>query len=139
MLPHQDKPQSAQVIVFWIIWFAILSGLLMIQSFAAGGMPSGVDQGKAPVLFQVLALALAAIAMAVRFVVIPKLDTLEKKLPAMIVGLALSEAIGILGAFVVSSDFGATRLFMLAVSIICIVVSAPIYARNSSGGSPFRN
>ena len=111
----------------------------MIQFFAAGGIPSGVDQGKPPVLFQGIALALALVAMVVRFGVIPRIGPLERKLPAMIVGLALSEAIGILGAFVVHPEFGSTRLFMLAVSITCIVASAPVYAKAKLGGNSFRN
>lgn len=137
MSSPQEKLQPVQIIVFWIIWFSILSGLLVIQAFAAGGMPSGEDHGNGPLLFQMLALFVATVAMVVRFVVIPKLGTLEKKLPAMIVGLAMSESIGILGAFVVSPDFGATRFFMLAVSIACIVLFAPVYAKPTGGGSPF--
>jgi hypothetical protein len=138
--PHmnsQGAPQPPQAIVFWVLWFAILSGLLMIQFFAGGGMPSGVDKGDGPVLFQGLALGAGLIAMIVRFVVIPRIGTLEKKLPAMIIGLALSEGIGIIGAFVVRPEFGSTKLFMLAISVGCIVLSAPVYAK-LGGGNSFR-
>ena len=135
----KGTPGPANAAIFWLIWFSILSGLLIIQFFAAGGLPSGVDQGQAPVMFQGLALGMGAVAMAVRFVVIPKIATLERKLPAMIIGLAIAEAVGILGAFVVDSEFGATRMFMLATSIVCIVVSAPIYAKSPDAGNSFRS
>jgi hypothetical protein len=131
----QSSTLAPQAIVFWVIWFAILSGLLMIQFFAGGGMPSGVDKGEGPVLFQGLALGMGMAAMIVRFVVIPRIGTLEKKLPAMIIGLALSEGIGILGAFVVGPDFGSTKLFMLAISVGCIILYAPVYAKIGGNSS----
>lgn len=134
--PRANTPQP---LVFWIIWFAILSGLLIMQFFAGGGIPSGTDQGEEPVLFRLLALGAAAAALFVRFGVIPRIKELEKKLPVMIVGLALAEGIGILGMFAVPRELGATRLFMLGLSIACVVISAPTYAKFPSGGSPFRN
>jgi hypothetical protein len=126
-------------VVFWVIWFAILSGLLIMQFFAGGGIPSGGGQGKEPAIYQMMSLGIAAAALFVRFVIIPRVSGLEKKLPLMIVGLALSEGIGIIGMFAVSQEYASTRLFMLGTSIVCIVLSAPVYAKFPGGGSPFRN
>ncbi len=134
--PQENTPQP---IIFWIIWFAILSGLLIMQTFAGGGIPSGSDQGEGPVLFQTLALVAAAASLIVRFAIIPRLKELQKKLPAMIVGLALAEGIGIIGMFAVPHQYGATRLFMLGVSLVCVAISAPVYVKFPVGGSPFRN
>ncbi len=133
------RGNTAQPIIFWILWFAILSGLLIMQFFAGGGIPSGSDQGEGPVLIQTFALVLAAASLIVRFAVIPRLEELQKKLPAMIVGLALAEGIGIIGMFAVPHQYGATRLFMLGISIICVVISAPVYVKFPVVGSPFRN
>lgn len=139
-MPHASQgPQAPQPVIFWIIWFAILSGLFIMQAFAGGGIPSGSDQGEGPVLFQTLALVAAAASLFVRFVVIPRIKELEKKLPAMVVGLALGEGIGIIGMFAVPHQYGATRLFMLGISIACVVLSAPFYARSPVVGGPFRN
>ena len=110
----------------------------MIQFFAGGGIPSGVDKGEGPTLFQGLALGMGMMAMIVRFVVIPRIGSLEKKLPAMIIGLAMSEGIGILGALAVSPEFGSTKLFMLVISVGCIVLSAPVYVK-PGGGDSFRS
>jgi hypothetical protein len=137
MTPQQETP-TPPAIIFWILWFAILSGLLVIQFLAGGGIPSGRDQGEAPVLFQAIALGMAMAAMAVRFMVIPRISRVAAKLPAMIVGLALSEGIGIFGMFLVPPQHGTTKLFMLAISIACIVLFAPVYAMEKSGDS-FRN
>lgn len=126
-------------VVFWVIWSAILSGLLIMQFFAGGGIPTGGGQGKEPAIYQVISLGIAAASLFVRFVIIPRLKGLEKKLPAMIVGLALAEGIGIIGMFAIPHQHASTRLFMLGTAIVCIVLSAPVYAKFPGGGSPFRN
>jgi hypothetical protein len=126
-------------VVFWVIWFAILSGLLIMQFFAGGGIPTGGGQGGEPAIYQVVTLAIAAAALFVRFVIIPRLKGLEKKLPAMIIGLALSEGIGIIGMFAIPQHHASTRVFMLGAAIVCIVLSAPVYAKVPGNGSPFRN
>jgi hypothetical protein len=126
-------------VLFWVIWFAILSGLLIMQFFAGGGIPAGGGQGKEPVIYQVITLLMAAAALFVRFVIIPRLDGLKRKFPAMIVGLALAEGIGIIGMFAIPKERASTRLFMLGTAIVCIVLSAPVYAKFPGGGSPFRN
>jgi len=131
--------QAPQPIVFWILWFAILSGLFIMQFLVGGGVPKKSGQAEEPLLFPLIASGAAAASLFVRFVLIPKHTELSKKLPLMLVGLALAESIGILGMLVVPSDLGQTRLFMLGLSIVCVVLSAPTYAKNSIGGSPFRN
>jgi len=131
---HGPTPQP---VVFWIIWFAILSGLFFMQMLVPRGADSSSGDGS--LIFQVIGLGSAAASLIVRFAVIPKLKELQQKLPAMIIGLALAEGVGIIGIFVVSHQDDATRLFLLGVSIVCIVISAPIYAKLPSGGSPFRN
>ena len=137
MPPPEARPQPPQFVVFWVIWFAILSGLFMLQLFAAGGLPSGKDQGDEPLVYHLIALGAAIAAAFIRFGVIPRIAALEKKLPLMIVGLALAEGIGIVGMFVVPSQYGATKLAMLIVSVICVILQAPVYAKPSGSGNPF--
>ena len=139
MPPPQGRPQAPQFIVFWIIWFAIFSGLVILQFFIGGGVPSGSPQGDGPLLIPVIAFGMAVVAVFVRFGVLPRIKELEKKLPLMIVGLALSEGVGILGMLAVPAPFGATKLLLLAVSLICIILQAPVYAKPPGGGNPFVN
>jgi hypothetical protein len=139
MTPTNGTPANPKAMIFWILWFAILSGLLMIQLLAKGGVPKLENPENAPILFPALGLGMAMASMAVRFVVIPRLDSLEKKLPLMILGLAMAESIGVLGAFVVPPEEGASRLFMLALALVCIVVSAPVYANSGKNKNPFVN
>jgi hypothetical protein len=128
-MPSPQSPsQPLQSLVFWIIWFSILAGLILIQVLAGGGIPSGADAVEVSLAFKVIPVALATASLAVRFLVIPRLPGLQAKLPAMIIGLALAEGAGILGAFIIDKQAGATRLTVFLMAIVCIVLSAPVYA-----------
>jgi hypothetical protein len=130
------KPaQPPALLVFWIIWFATLQGLVVIQFFVGGGIPKGSDQGPAPTLWVAVAGILALVALSIRFMWIPRLAALPKKLPAMIVGLALAEAIGFVGMFLVGKEFAATRLALFVLSIACIASLAPVYAAGREGSA----
>ena len=99
----------------------------MAQFLAGGGIPKGADQGHPPVMFVAIAGGLALVALSIRFMLIPKIATISKMLPAMIVGLALSEAIGFLGMFLIGKEFPTTRLTLFAMAVACIACLAPIY------------
>jgi hypothetical protein len=138
MLPQSNPTQPIQAIVFWIIWFSILAGLVIIQQFAGGGIPSGADAAEVSMVFKIIPVALATASLAVRFFVIPRLPGLQAKLPAMIIGLALAEGAGILGAFIIDKQAGATRLTVFLMAIVCILVSAPVYASARTPQDPSR-
>lgn len=137
MNDKQDPPKPPITLVFWIIWFAILNGLLMTQFLVAGGIPKGSDESSPPMLYLWLAGGLALAALTVRYMLIPQLKQLPQKLTAMIVGLALSEAIGLSGMFVVGKEFPATQQLFFVVSIGCIVSFAPVYARKREENGRF--
>ena len=137
MQTDQNSPKPPTIIVFWIIWFAILQGLVVIQFFVGGGIPKGADQGNPPVWVLAAAGALALAALAIRFTIIPKIQSVPKKMPLMIVGLALSEGIGFLGMFAMGKEFPTTRLSLLVLAIACIVSLAPVYAKERSDNGRF--
>ncbi len=132
MTPRQDPPAPPTFVVFWIIWFAILQGLVLIQFFVGGGIPKGADQGDPPAVILMIAGGLALAALAVRFTVIPKIKALSKLLAAMVIGLALSEAVGFVGIFLVGKEFPTTRLSLFVLALCCIVSLAPVYAKKLS-------
>ena len=125
---QQDVPKVVGAIVFWVIWFAILQGLLIIQFFVGGGIPKGSDQGGPPMLFLAIAGGMALAVLVIRFLWIPRIKLVPLKLPAMIVGLALSDGIGLLGIFALDRGFQATKLILMLISIGCIISLAPVYA-----------
>jgi predicted permease len=100
--------------------------------FAAGGIPKGSNQGGAPVGIIVAAAVLAVVSVAIRFFLIPKIKDPVKLLPAMIVGLALAEAIGIIGMFVVGKEFPETRIALFVTSVSLVTAFAPAYVHSLS-------
>ncbi len=113
--------------VFWILWFALLNGIIIMMFFIGGGLPQGENQGKPPTLMIAMAALLAVIAVAMRFLAIPKTKELEKLLPLMLVGMAFAEGIGIIGIFVVAKEFPETRLALFVTSISAMLAYAPFY------------
>ncbi|QTN31583.1 hypothetical protein HZ994_04335 [Akkermansiaceae bacterium] len=113
--------------VFWIIWFAILNGLFIILFFAAGGIPEGTNEGETPMGLVLVAMALAAVSMAIRFLLIPRIKDLAKLLPAMVVGLALAEAIGMIGMFVIPKNLPQTQIALFVTSVSAVLAYAPFY------------
>lgn len=127
MIPKNESVSRPPAFVFWIIWFAIFNGLFILQFFAAGGIPSGENQGEAPLVLVAVAGFLALASMAICFLVIPKMDSLTKLMPTMIIGLALGESIGILAMFVIGREFPETRLALFVVSVSTVATFAPFY------------
>jgi hypothetical protein len=117
-------------IVFWILWFALLNGLILMMFFFGGGLPEGENQGKSPALMLAMAALLAIMALAIRFLAIPKTKELEKLLPLMLVGLAFSEGIGIIGIFVVAKEFPETRMALFVTSVSAMLAYAPVYVHS---------
>ena len=105
MNQSNEQPAPPAAIVFWVIWFAIFNGLFILLFFVGGGIPKGQNEGDAPLALIAVAGALASVSMVIRFIVIPKLNAIEKLLPAMIIGLALAESVGIVGIFVIGKEF----------------------------------
>lgn len=124
----EEQSQQPQIFVFWIMWFAILCGIFIIQFAIGGGIPTGSDSGDAPSLPLILAIVPAIASFAIRFILIPKASELVKLLPLMIIGLALAESVGLLGLFLMPAEFPHTKLVLFATSVFCILVYAPVYA-----------
>lgn len=113
--------------VFWILWFALLNGIVIITFFVGGGLPEGENQEKPPTLIIAMSATLAVISVAIRFLAIPKTKELEKLLPLMLVGMAFAEGIGIIGIFVVAKELPETRLALFVTSVSAMLAYAPFY------------
>lgn len=126
-----QSQQAPIQVTAWAIWFAILSGLVVIQLFVGGGFPSEIDHGKPSALQQYLPAVPALLALVGRVLVIPRISTSQNKLTAMVIGLALAEATGLLGIFLVDKEYGSTKLAHFVLSILVILTMAPVYLKNA--------
>ena len=66
------------------------------------------------------------------------MKSLQAKLPIMIFGLALCEACGIIGIFVVDHQLPREQLLLFWMAVGGVLVSAPIYTVLKTKPSPFR-
>jgi hypothetical protein len=130
--PLGSQPNSPKASVFWIIWFAIFNGLFILLFLAAGGIPKGSNEGDVPMGIIGLAALLTVVSVAIRFLLIPKIKDPGKLLPVMILGLALAEAIGIIGMFAVGREFPETRIALFVTSVSVVTVFAPVYVHSLS-------
>lgn len=133
MLPQ--KTSTPNLAVFWIIWFAIMNGLFIMLFLAAGGIPKGSNVGEPPTWIVGACAALVVAAIAIRFLVIPKIKQLSQLLPAMIVGMAFAEATGIIAMFVLGKEFPETRMTLFLTSVFTVLIFAPSYASNLANGA----
>ncbi len=132
MTRKSPAPSQAQLpIVFWAIWFSILMSVVMIPFFIGGGIPSGPDDGQAPVVWTVMPVVLAVASLGLRFKWLPRVATLNAKLPVMIIGLALAESIAVISAVLVDKRLGETRLTHLVIALACVLAWIPIFTRST--------
>lgn len=119
MNPPAAKPPV--VLIWWIIWAAIVAGLTALY-FTLGQRPSPTHDDVIAIRY--LPLAPLALAVVVRWLVLPRFDKRLRAFPIFIIGLALAESCGILGIFLVP-DLAATY-YVLA--LFGLLQFAPFFA-----------
>lgn len=125
---NQQTVKPPQQLVAWILWGAIMVGLIVIQFVISGGVPSGEQTEDPSMVFVLLCMAGVFAGTLVRWVMIPRLQTIGKQLPAMIVGLALCEASGLLQMFLLSG-FPDTQKLIFFLALLGIAQFAPTYMK----------
>lgn len=95
-----NDPNKGLRIAHWVIWVAILQGLLVLYFLFAKPGADAAPGAAMPDPLWPLALIPLAISCALRWLVIPRTISLQSCLTVFIVGLALAEATSIIGLFV---------------------------------------
>jgi len=130
-----EGPTKQHAMIMWIIWFAYLQSMLAIQFFIGGGIPSGDNIAEPmPLGLWVAAICPALIAITLRWSLMHKLRQPAQQLPALIVGLALSELPLFISLFLVGSDYPQNQIVILMIAFFSGLQYAPIYA--TPGMSP---
>lgn len=118
--PRHPAP-VVPLLVWWVIWCAILTGLTAIYIFLgrrSGG--EGLAGGNA---MDYVGLAPLALSALLRWLVLPRVNQAGAALPLFVVGLALAEGGGILGIFL-----GEKRPELYVLGVLGILQWAPIFA-----------
>ena len=119
------RPASLPL-VFWVIWASMSGGVVLLRHFIAPATRSGPPASPSSGAFgpiELLCVGVALASLVVRFLVLPRLDSLQKKLPVFVVAMAMAEGSGVLGIFLARSH--QTELF--ALRIACLALLAPVF------------
>lgn len=127
-------PTRQMPFVWWMIWAAILGGLVLIYLVLGRGPVKPSPQ--AEVLTNLVGLVPLFVSIVIRWLVLPGIGDLAKALPFFVVGLAMAEACGILGIFL----GGAFRddLFVLALLGILQFIPSLLIRRTSARDGGFQ-
>ncbi|MDB6023959.1 MAG: hypothetical protein JWM68_182 [Verrucomicrobiales bacterium] len=103
------------------MWAFLLAGVVQIY-FLLGMKTPPAAAGNSSMAF--LAAIPLFISTAIRWLVLPRIKAAQRALPLFLVGIALSEAVCILGLFI----FTGAKLPLFCLSVLGILQFAPFYA-----------
>jgi hypothetical protein len=125
LTPGPDAQRNrAQLLIWWIIWAAILSGLVVIYA-VLGRAPAAPPPPGANPLSGLSGLAPLFVSIIIRWLVLPRCSGLARALPLFVAGLALAEACGLLGIFL----GGAYKDDLFLLAVLGIVQYVPFFAK----------
>ena len=113
-----------QLIVWWVLWAAILTGIFVIYHYL-GGTAAPSRSPSRDSLSWLAGLAPFAICSIIRWVVLPRIGNAQAALALFMFGLAIAEATCFLGLFI----FPAHKQELFALSVLGIVQFVPHFAR----------
>jgi hypothetical protein len=118
---NSDASHPKQILVWWVIWFAFLIGV--VQIYFTLGKTSASSVARAS--FNFLGLVPFVVSSLIRWIVLPKMQLPQAALVAFIVGIAIAEASCFVGLFLMPAH----KLELFVLSILGIIQFAPFFAR----------
>ena len=120
---HPTGPNGvpSQIVIWWIIWFGILSALVTVY-LVLGRREALVTENP---LLGLVALGPLVMSAAVRWLVLPRVRDVRRALPVFVMGLALAEGCGILGIFL----GGPHRESLFLLGVLGVGQFVPVFAR----------
>jgi hypothetical protein len=117
-------PQSsaARWLLWWILWAGILAGLVAIY-FVLGEQPAAVPTGRI-VATDFVGLVWLLASCLVRWLVLPRVRSVQSAFVLFVVGMALAESCGLMGIFL-----SAFRNELFVLGMLGIVQWMPLFAR----------
>lgn len=125
MMPgYDDRQIRTHLMVWWIIWAAVLAGLVLIYLFLAQGKPLPPVARDNP-LQGLIGLVPLFVSIVMRWLVLPRATEPNRASVLFIIGLGLAEACGILGIFV----GGPYRDSLFVLGVLGVTQYVPFYAK----------
>ena len=125
MMPgYDDQKIRARLLVWWIIWISILSGLVVIYLLVVQGKPLPPASAENP-LQGLVGLVPLFVSIVIRWLVLPRAAEPTRAFVLFVVGVALAETCGILGIF-----FGGPyRDSLFVLGVLGVAQYVPFYAK----------
>jgi len=121
-------PSKQQAFVLWVIWFAMLQSVFVLQWVLGRDFPEeAVAAGPMAWWLWLLCFGPIVAATALRWLVLPRAAE-QRQLVAMIMGLALSEAALLISLFLVGPDYPGNQLAVFMLAVCSVIQFAPSYA-----------
>lgn len=125
MMPgYDDQKIKARLMVWWIIWAAILSGLVVIYLAFAAGKPLPPVSKENP-LQGLVGLVPLFISIVLRWLVLPRATEPNRAFALFVIGIANAEACGFLGIFL----GGPYRDSLFVLGVLGVTQYVPLYAK----------
>jgi hypothetical protein len=130
----QARAAAPLAIIFWILWASMTTGVVLIRFLispgARGRAAESGSGGIGPI--EILCVGVALASVVLRWLVLPRVDSLQKKLPVFIAALAMAESCGLLGTILARSH----QLELFVLSLVALALLAPVFALPRSAGFP---
>ena len=124
MSPTPDAQRDrAFLLIWWIVWGAILGGLVLI--YLALGRKPLPPVPPAQSLTGLAGLVPLFVSIIIRWLVLPRLSGVRQALPMFVIGIALAESCGILGIFL----GGAYKDDLFLLGVLGVTQYVPFFAK----------
>ncbi len=124
MIPGPDAQRvKAQLMIFWIIWGSILTGLVVIYVVLGQGPVKPVVAADLPI--NLVGIVPLFISIVVRWLVLPRCNGIKGVFPLFIIGLANAEACGLTGIFL----GGPYRDSLFVLGVLGVTSYVPVFAQ----------
>jgi hypothetical protein len=125
MIPGYDAQRiKAQLMIWWILWATILSGLCVVYFFLGRTRPLPTPLA-AELLTNLAGFVPLFLSVIIRWLVLPRYTDPTRALVVFIAGTALAEGCGMLGIFL----GGPYRDALFLLGVLGITQYVPFYAR----------
>ncbi len=125
-MPGYDARRiRARLLVWWIIWAAILVNLCLLYFFLGRSQPRPVNVPARESLAGLIGLIPLFVSIVIRWLVLPRYTNPARAFVVFILGVALAEACGILGIFL----GGVYREDLFVLGVLGVAQYVPFYAR----------
>lgn len=119
----ESQRARAQLMIWWIVWSVILTGLILIYLFfGRGSLKPGTG---ADVLVNLSGVVPLFLSIIIRWLVLPRYNDLARAFPMFVIGLALAEGCGLLGIFL----GGVYRDDLFLLGVLGVTQYVPLFAK----------